>query len=123
MRPHGDGVVHSQAGAIPAAIKWLPARYPSLKQQQQPAGRGDGLVAKYYTEQHEPSMTRSVASAVRVTRGSPASPLRDLVQKLNLCIKIFFPDKPKELSPKEEVKRRLKMVGPRPGTAVVAFAS
>ncbi len=44
----------------------------------------------------------------------------DLMAKLNLCFKIFFPDEPKELvTPKEEVKRRLKMVlvraGPRVG--------
>ncbi|GFR51757.1 hypothetical protein Agub_g14209 [Astrephomene gubernaculifera] len=34
----------------------------------------------------------------------------DLIHKLKLCFNIFFPAKPKDVTPKEEVKRRLKMV-------------
>ncbi|GIL56992.1 hypothetical protein Vafri_12260 [Volvox africanus] len=34
----------------------------------------------------------------------------ELIHKLQLCFNIFFPEKPKDVTPKEEVKRRLKMV-------------
>mmetsp|Transcript_37680 Transcript_37680/g.83913 ORF Transcript_37680/g.83913 Transcript_37680/m.83913 type:complete len:210 (+) Transcript_37680:193-822(+) len=38
------------------------------------------------------------------------NPVSDFVTKVQLAWKIFFPDKPKDVSPKEEVKRRLRMV-------------
>lgn len=37
-------------------------------------------------------------------------PNADLITKLKTAWKIFFPDKPKSLSPKEEGKKRLRMI-------------
>lgn len=42
---------------------------------------------------------------------TPSNPLTSFIQKVSLAWSIFFPDTtPKEASPKEEVKKRLKMV-------------
>ncbi|GLC40351.1 Cell division topological specificity factor, chloroplastic [Pleodorina starrii] len=46
---------------------------------------------------------------VRQPRSS-GNAVSDLLFKLQLCFHIFFPEKPKDTTPKEEVKRRLKMV-------------
>ncbi|KAG2490025.1 hypothetical protein HYH03_011490 [Edaphochlamys debaryana] len=43
-------------------------------------------------------------------RPASGNAVNDLIYKLQLCFKIFFPDKPVDVTPKEEVKRRLKMV-------------
>ena len=40
----------------------------------------------------------------------PSNPVSSFIQKVSLAWRIFFPDAPKEVSPKEEVKKRLKMV-------------
>ncbi|EFJ50648.1 hypothetical protein VOLCADRAFT_103855 [Volvox carteri f. nagariensis] len=43
-------------------------------------------------------------------QGRTRNAVSDLIRKLQLCFDIFFPEKPKDVTPKEEVKRRLKMV-------------
>ncbi|KAF5829444.1 hypothetical protein DUNSADRAFT_16068 [Dunaliella salina] len=40
----------------------------------------------------------------------PKNPVSDFVHKLNVAWRIFFPEQPKQLSAKEEVKKRLRMV-------------
>ena len=46
----------------------------------------------------------------RKAQQASSNPVSTFFQKVSLAWRIFFPDAPKEASPKEEVKKRLKMV-------------
>jgi hypothetical protein len=57
-----------------------------------------------------------VSSTMQYSRGprpkkaqAPSNPVSSFFQKVSLAWRIFFPDAPKEVSPKEEVKKRLKV--------------
>ncbi|MEW5305330.1 MAG: hypothetical protein WDW36_007877 [Sanguina aurantia] len=56
------------------------------------------------------SSSANTSNRIRGLSSSKPGMLGEFVGKLQQCFKIFFPERPKELSPKEEVKRRLKMV-------------
>uniref|UniRef100_A0A7S0S6A3 Uncharacterized protein n=1 Tax=Chlamydomonas leiostraca TaxID=1034604 RepID=A0A7S0S6A3_9CHLO len=64
--------------------------------------------------QDDATTLRSMVSSqfqYQVRRPKPTgNPVTDFMTKVQLAWKIFFPEAPKELSPKEEVKRRLRMV-------------
>eukprot|EP00887_Chlorella_sp_A99_P001623 scaffold8.g1623.t1 len=42
--------------------------------------------------------------------GAPAGPVNDFLRKLRLAWQVFFPERPRALTPKEEGKKRLRMI-------------
>ncbi|PNH10383.1 Cell division topological specificity factor, chloroplastic [Tetrabaena socialis] len=94
------------------ALVCVPAgRFPSLAAPRRltRAARKPAVRPSAYYESELPRQALAT-NLVRQQRPSTSGGVGDLVHKLQLCFKIFFPDKPKTVTPKEEVKRRLKMV-------------